>query len=353
VPRYVPIAAPNDCVEFGDCGASYFPKLGVNTTALTFNATSLNLGPTQYPIVSNTGGGNFVWTTNVEYLSGAIGSNQWLLVQPSSGINNGTLQVNIFPGTLAPGVYTAQITIDGGPTAGTAVIPVTLFYAYQAPTPVVINAVNPANMAPGILVPGSQAAILGSLLTGHNISVTFNGTPAQVLASVSALELVVQVPYNMSGQTSALIVVTIDGSSSTPGLLVPIGDSNPAIFPGSVLNEDNTGNSQSNGAAAGSTISIYATGLPSAGYYSGKIHDRTITGDQLVYAGVAPTLIGVQLVQMIVPPDLPSLNTGTAVCGGPTTDDMPCSAYANLTIVAAPVGSRSTPGVPDERPRGR
>jgi uncharacterized protein (TIGR03437 family) len=348
IPRFVPIAAPNDCAEFGDCGASYFPHLAVNQKSMTFNATSLDAGQTQYFVISNSGGGNFLWTAQAQYVGGNSGTNQWLHIGQLSGINRETVAVSIVPGTLAPGVYDALINIDAGPIAGTVQIPVTLYYAYQAPTPVVINAVNPANMAPGILVPGSQAAILGSRLSGTNISVTFNTSSAHVLGSVSSNRLDVEVPYDLAGQTSALVIVTIDGASSTPGLLIPIGDSNPAIFPGSIVNQDYTGNNAQNGAMAGSTIQVYATGLPAAGYYSGRIHDRVIDGDNLVYAGPAPTLIGVQLMQMIVPVDLPSLTTGVAVCGGVTEDNQACSAFAGLTTIAGPpAASKANPTMQD------
>jgi uncharacterized protein (TIGR03437 family) len=228
------------------------------------------------------------------------------------------------------------INIDAGPIAGTKQIKVTLYYAYQAPTPVVINAVNPANLKPGILVPGSGAAILGDRLTGNNISVMFGNSPARILGSVSATRLDVQVPYDLGGQGSSLIVVTIDGSSSTPGLLIPIGTSAPAIFKGSILNADFTSNNSSNGALAGTPVQVYATGLPVAGVYSGHIHDRTIDGDALTYAGPAPSLIGVQLMTMIVPADLPSITTGVSVCGGLTVDTQACSDNVDLTIIAAP-----------------
>jgi hypothetical protein len=131
-------------------------------------------------------------------------------------------------------------------------------------------------------------------------------------------------------------VVTIDGSSSTPGLLIPIGDSNPAIFQGSILNQDNSNNTPQNGAVSGTMIQVYATGLPVSGYYSGRIHNLVIQGDNLVYAGPAPSIIGVQLVQMIVPP-LPSMTTGTAVCGGPTQANQTCSAEANVTVITVPI----------------
>jgi uncharacterized protein (TIGR03437 family) len=336
ITRYAPVAAPNDCSVFGDCGASYFPKLSVNTTSWTVSMTTLDAPKTQYFTLSNEGAGNFLWNASVQYVSGVTNGYQWLRLSPTSGINRETVAVVFAPGVLAPGVYDALINVDGGPIAGAKQIHVTLYYAFKAPTPVVINAVNAANLTPGILVPGSQAAILGDRLSGNKITVMFDNVPARVLGSVSANRLDVEIPYQLVGRQSSLIVVTIDGASSTPGLLIPIGDSAPGIYQNEIMNADNTFNSPSNGALAGSIIQVYATGLPVTGTYSGHIHDRTIDGDSLVYAGPAPTIIGVQLVQMVVPSDLPSITTGTAVCGGISADTQVCSENANLTIIAAP-----------------
>lgn len=336
IPRFVPVPAPNDCSVAGDCGANYFPKLSLSGTNFDISMTSLDAIKTQYFTLGNSGGGNYLWNASVRYTGGKNGSYNWLQVTPTAGINRETIRFDLIPGPLTPGIYDALIVIDGGPIAGTAQVRVTLRLSYQAPTPVVINAVNAANLKPGFLIPGSAAAILGDRLLGSKVSVMFDNSPARVLSSNSASRLDVQIPYDLAGKEYALIVVTVDGSSSTPGLLVPIGVSAPAIYKGSILNSDNTGNNSSNGAAAGSTIQVYATGLPVAGVYTGQIHDRIIDGDNLVYAGPAPTLIGVQLVKMIVPADLPSITTAVAVCGGVTADTQTCSENADLTIIAAP-----------------
>jgi len=352
IPRFVPDPAPNDCSVVGDCGAYYFPQLTSNVSTMVVNMTSLDGIKSQNFVLGNGGAGNFLWTATVKYLSGNTNNYQWLRITPSSGINRETPRVDFVPGPLPPGVYDATIVLDGGPIAGTRQIRVTLYYAYQAPTPVVINAVNAANLKPGFLIPGSQAAILGDRLVGSNISVMFDDTPARVLGSVSSSRLDVQVPYAVAGRETSLIKVTIDGSTSTPGLLVPIGISAPAIFKGAALNPDNTSNSPSNPIVAGGTIQVYATGLPVAGVYTGHIHDRTIDGNSIVYAGPAPTLIGIQLMQMIVPADLPSITTGMNVCGGLTDDTQECSGNADITILAAPLVT-DNPGASANRRRRR
>ena len=336
IPRFAPIVAPNDCAVFGDCGAGYFPKMSINPTSFDISMTSLDITKTQYFTIANLGAGNYLWNASVRYTGGTTGGYPWIRLSPTAGINRETVRMDLVPGALPPGVYDALILVDGGPIAGTVQIRVTLRFAYQAPTPVVTNVVNAANLKPGFLIPGSAAAILGDRLAGNKITVMFDDSPARVLSSNSPNRLDVQVPYDLGRKQYSLVVVTIDGSSSTPGLLVPIGVSAPAIYKGSILNSDNTSNIALNGALAGSTIQVYATGLPVAGVYTGQIHDRIIDGDNLVYAGPAPTLIGVQLMKMIVPADLPSITTSVAVCGGLTVDSQTCSDNVDLTIIAAP-----------------
>ena len=336
IPRFVTLVPPNDCSVVGDCGASYFPKLKLTSNVVDVTLTSLDVVKTQYVNLSNAGGGNFLWNAKITYTGGAANGYQWLKLSPTAGLNSEALRLDLVPGALPNGIYDALVTLDGGPLAGTAQIKVTMRYSYKAPTPVVINAVNAANQKPGTLVPGSAASILGDRLLGNKITVTFDDTQARILSSNSTSRLDVQVPYDQVGKQYSLIVVNVDGSPSTPGLLVPIGPAAPAIYPGSVANSDLTSNNPRNPAVAGSTIQMYATGLPVGGVYTGKIHDRTIDGDNLVYAGPAPTLIGVHLFTMIVPADLPTITTGVAVCGGPTAETQTCSDFSDLSIIAVP-----------------
>ena len=336
LPRFVSTPAPNDCAVFGDCGASYFPTLAVSTRTIDVTLNSVDVSKTQFFTIDNRGAGNFLWNARVAYTGGNTGGYAWLRISPTSGINTDTVRLDLVPGKLPDGIYDAIITIDGGPIAGSAQIHVIMRFAYKAPTPVVINAVNAANLKPGAVVPGSAITILGDRLLGSKVTVTFDEVPARVLSANSVTQLDVQVPYGIGGRQYSLVVVTVDGTSSTPGLLMPIAVSAPAIYKGSVLNADNTSNNARNPALAGSIISVYSTGLPVAGVYSGKIHDRAIDGANLVYAGPAPTLIGVQLLSMIVPPDLPTLTSGVAVCGGLTVDTQVCSDFVDLSILGLP-----------------
>jgi len=83
----------------------------------------------------------------------------------------------------------------------------------------------------------------------------------------SSSKLNVVVPYEIAGETSAVISLNYGGVVSA-AWAVPVAASAPGIFTiagdgvgaGAVLNQDNSVNSASNPAAIGSVIQIYATG---------------------------------------------------------------------------------------------
>jgi uncharacterized protein (TIGR03437 family) len=94
--------------------------------------------------------------------------------------------------------------------------------------------------------------------------VLFDGTPSPLIY-VSATQVSAIVPYALDGRVSTQIQVEYQGVQSAP-IAVRIAGSAPGIFTldqngqGAILNQDNSINSSTNGAAAGSIISIYATG---------------------------------------------------------------------------------------------
>ncbi len=122
VPRFAATTPSNDCSLVGDCGANYYPKLTATTVGLNLTATAGGFSNNAYIAVDNTAGGTLNWSANVLYNQGS----GWLTLAPSSGQNNGTIMVNANTKGLAAGNYTATITVDGGPMAGSASFPVTL-----------------------------------------------------------------------------------------------------------------------------------------------------------------------------------------------------------------------------------
>jgi uncharacterized protein (TIGR03437 family) len=107
----------------------------------------------------------------------------------------------------------------------------------------------------------------------------------------------------------------------------------PGIFANGILNQDNSVNTGTNGAAGDSVIQVFATGLPPAaiGTITAKIHDVWITSPD--YAGPAPGLPGVQQVNLRVPSGWPPMTTSVIVCATSTaTNARTCSPEAPLTV---------------------
>jgi uncharacterized protein (TIGR03437 family) len=345
VPRYADIAPTADCSVNADCD-QFAPKLNISLTQpLQFTAI-VGQGVAQAPgyiAVQNTGHGIMVWKASVQYANGS--GSGWLTIYPQSDffINNASIRVFLDPKQLGPGIYQANVTIDAG-SDGIQSIPVTLAVTAPsnptpnppatqpppAPTPAltISRITNAASMLAAPLVPGSLAAIVGPNLAGKNVAVTFDGSSTPPL-SATATEILVQVPVALAGKASTSLAVTVDGISSGPQY-VPLAAAWPAIFPKGVLNSDNGVNSESNGAAPGSEIQIFATGLPASRPITVQVHDRRDLVP--VYAGSSPGSPGVQQVNAIVPTDLPAMTTEVVVCGADGTGKQFCSPGMPFTI---------------------
>jgi uncharacterized protein (TIGR03437 family) len=90
------------------------------------------------------------------------------------------------------------------------------------------------------MVPGSLGTLMGTNLAGANVSVTFDGTPAELLYRSSS-QINLQVPQGLASKTSAQVVVSVrrpnrsarlHGSASPPAW--------PSVLPSGVLNQDTT-----------------------------------------------------------------------------------------------------------------
>ncbi len=305
IPRFISITPDTDCTGLADCSASYFPHLAVGVSSLRLVTGSAATG---YIPVRNGGSGTLVFSAST--------SASYLTLSPSQGVNNGTIRVDLNPNAgLTPGVYNTAIVIDGGPAAGQQVIPVTAVVdppGGGAVVPTVGSVASAANGAITAVVPGSIASIYGSGFTGKMIVATFDGAPGTVLFS-NDTQVNVAVPHGIAGKSKAQLVLSVDGRQSSP-LMVDVAASAPAIFPGAVLNQDWSPNGVSATAAVGSVLQIFATGLPATGTITAKVHDRVIAVP--AYAGPAPGLPGVQQVNVVIPADLPAMQTYVYVCGG-------------------------------------
>jgi uncharacterized protein (TIGR03437 family) len=329
VPRFVVTDPASDCNIVGDCQAAYFPKLSVQAGAiqlLAFQGGAMMSQPGYIP-VQNQGGGIMVWNAAVNYANGS----GWILLEQSTNQNNGSVRVWATPQALAAGTYQANVVIDAGPLAGSATIPVTL--TVQAlPTPpaapkvTVTSVVNAATFTSTPLVAGSLATVMGSNLNGKAVSVTFDSLAARLLYN-SDTQINLQVPEGLASKSSASLVVTVDGSASAPQTVM-LAPAWPAIFAHGVLDQDNHENTAASPAAAGAWLQIFATGIPPGAVVSAKIGNR----DGLVrYAGPAPTVPGVQQVNLELPADLSAQTTQLVICASAGGQPY-CSAGYSLNI---------------------
>jgi uncharacterized protein (TIGR03437 family) len=208
------------------------------------------------------------------------------------------------------------------------VLPITLTVtAATAPGPKIVSVINAASFAQAPVVPGSLATITGSALTGKNVSVSFNGLAATVLFS-NASQINLLVPQALASLSSTQLSVSVDGQTSLP-LTVPVAPFEPGIFSGAVLNQDSTVNSISNGAATGSVIYFYATGLSGPGTITARIGGTELTN--LYYAGPAPGYPGVQQINLMVPAGLGGMTTQLYACGTSAGTEV-CSLPVPLTL---------------------
>jgi uncharacterized protein (TIGR03437 family) len=334
VPRFVATEPTSDCSIVGDCQAGYFPKLDVATSG-TFKATATAGGPNTPVLglifIGNDGGGILNWVVTVNYQSGS----GWLALDNSSGQNNATDRVWVEPQNLAAGTYTANLVVSGdGPLSTPVTIPVTVIVqaAPPAPTPTptptpsvtVTSVVNAATLTVTPLVAGSLATVKGSNLAGKSVSVTFDSMPATLLYN-SATQINLQVPASLpASQTSASLVATVDGVSST-AVTVALAPAGPSIFSGGVLDQDYTPNAPVSAAAAGSVLQIFATGIPSSALVFVQIGSQgNLTPE---FAGPAPGLVGVQQVNVAVPSGLASGPTPLTICAVVSAQQFCSSGY--------------------------
>jgi uncharacterized protein (TIGR03437 family) len=325
IPRFQQVEIPADCTIVGDCNAGYFPRLEVLQTPLSYTSPAGGVTQVQYLAVVNTSGGELNWTASLTYTNGS----GWLDISPMLGLNDSNMRIDAIPGTLPPGTYNAILTINAGPLAGSANVPIALVITAAAiQPPSVTTAVNAATFAKGAIAPGSIATLGGTQFSGATVTVAFNGLDAEVLF-VNDTQINVIVPAGLAGKTSAQVVVTVDGAASAP-LTVSLAPFAPGIFANGVLNQDYSLNSSKQPAALGSIIQIYATGLSGTGVITAKIGTEAIT--QPYYGGPAPGFPGVQQIDLILPANLTGSTVDVSVCGGPSAAKVVCSPPESVAI---------------------
>ena len=207
------------------------------------------------------------------------------------------------------------------------------------------GATNAANSQPeAAAVPGSYVALVGTGLSDFtdstataalmpsidSVSVSFDVPSAGIsvparLYYVSPGEVGIQVPWELQGQTSALIKVNIDASTGTLYTL-PIAEYGPAFFIRNNLlaAEDASYHliTTASPAARGATVLLYCNGLgpvnnqPADGALASSTALSTTTTTptvtiggkkaQVLFSGLAPGFPGLYQINVIVPADAPT-----------------------------------------------
>jgi uncharacterized protein (TIGR03437 family) len=205
-------------------------------------------------------------------------------------------------------------------------------YTTGAVSPGEIVVLYGAGMGPVVLATLQVDSSTGRLeATVAGTTVLFNGTPAPIVYT-SANQVSVIVPYENASSATAQILASYQGKYVAAGT-VTVAPSAPGIFTvnsgtgqAAALNQDESVNSASNPAAAGSTIVLYLTGegqtaprgldgkIASARPYPAPVLPVTVTiGGQTAtyaYAGAAPgEVAGVMQINATIPTGV----TGNAV----------------------------------------
>lgn len=162
-------------------------------------------------------------------------------------------------------MFVASITgLASGPAFGVSNV---ASYDSSAIAPGEVVAVFIDNMGPAALVTAvldPKTGLVATTLAGT--SVLFNNIPAPMVYT-SAQQLAAIVPYELAGQSSAQIMVQYNNTQSST-ITMPVLPAVPGLFSanqsgtglGAFQNQDGSYNSQSNPAAAGTTVVLYGTG---------------------------------------------------------------------------------------------
>jgi uncharacterized protein (TIGR03437 family) len=201
----------------------------------------------------------------------------------------------------------------------------------------------PGPVAPGEIISlygqgiGPETAVGPRLVSGRvdttlgEVRVLFDGIPGPILLA-GYFQVNVQVPYEVAGRarTSVQLVyrdvpsntVELAVAAAAPGIFTTFAGGSDAL----ALNQDGTVNGPSTPALRGSIVALFATGagqtdppsvtgVPAAAASNGLRVSAAIAGRaaEVLYAGPAPTLVGVAQINVRVPADLPEGTQRAAV----------------------------------------
>ncbi len=313
-----------------------------NSILLSGNAFALRAGQTAVVAVFGAGLDDpSISESTISFLGASIAIQAGSLRRSRTGSGAPVLQFTVqVPATAPAGVATVLVR------SATAAAVFSGGARIQPPPPVFAAAgvVSAASFASGSAAPGEIVAIFGTSLGPANgvlggldpagrlsssvadVTVTFNGVRAP-LFFVRQDQINAQVPYEMTGQSSANLVVTYQQSASQP-VNIPVGQARPGIFvyPGTsqglILNPDGSLNGSTNPATRGQVVTIFATGQGAVDPLLGTgelaplepLRKATLSVDvsfggrsgQAAFAGMTPGFAGLLQVNVDVPGDAPA-----------------------------------------------
>ncbi len=283
-----PVTSDAMQAKFGGSGAS--PYDGVGDGFLT--QVNGSTGAVMY----STFLGSTSWDAMAAIAVNASGSAYLLgyTASPTFVTTPGTVQTSL----KAPGSGNADLAIlrlsfgaaATGPTVGG--VANSASYSTAAYSPGEIVTIFGTNMGPSAAVTAqidSRTGRLATILSGAQVF--FDGTPAPLIY-VSATQSSAIIPYEVSGKASTVVTVSYNSATSA-GMSLKLGAAAPGLFSlnqqgtgqGAIVNQDNTFNSATNPAPAGSFISIYGTG-------EGLLNPAGATGQLAPSAPPFPTFAG-------------------------------------------------------------
>ena len=270
-------------------------------------------------------------------------------------VTSGTATVTT-PNAMTDTSGNASTTVTAGATSGTVVVTATistfsatfnlLILAPTPPGPTNVVFLNGASLQPGAaagdivtiqgtdLAPGVNGVVLGNNIVGPlpttlaGVTVTFDGTAAPIfsVSNVNGVEQVtVQVPYEVSGLSTASVVINTPGGG-TGTFTVNLQPYSPGIFTTNVfglqnqavaIRPDGSYVSPANPARRGEVVILFVTGAgqtdPPTGTNEAGIPNQNATarfavgfnnaGAPYISSQTVVGLIGVYAVTLVVPTD--------------------------------------------------
>ncbi len=338
VPRYRPAEPLSDCTLLADCGADYFPRLEVIPSGTTEFAAAAGGGTKSAALFVRNRGGHFVeWKASVHYLDGE----GWVVLQGTGGLSEGSFYYLLDPKHLQPGQYRAEIRFEqvDSPTGANAkiVIPVrlTVTEGPPPPQPPPQNPVVPprpeiwaALTVPfdfaGPFAPGGLMRLQGRFFV-PDTSVTVAGMTARVLGAQPD-SLLVEIPAE-APPGWAEVVAANDGQAGE-AYRIQLLSAAPSVV--SVRNAKGEPNGEAAPAAAGSVVTLEVTGIALADDPAWiNVHDRWQEAARA--PGNAP---GLHILRLVIPEDLPAMQTAVRVCVTAPGIDGICSHPRPIWIAA-------------------